>query len=506
MRVLFIRPQAGFHIAFSPQPPLGPLALASFLQARGHTVRIFDDQIERNLMKAVAEFAPDAVAVTLLCESMIPSALQASRALKALGLPVFWGGHMASAIPEEIARSGYVDYVGISEGEYTMLELLEVAQGKRAPETVLGIAYVDENGDYHRTPDRPFADLREFPPLDFSLIPVERYLSNFPFSNSQFLIMASKGCVFRCTFCSNDDYHRCQRRMYAREVIFHQVKTLAENYKVDGILFSDELFGADKQELGAFCQSMEDLGLGLTWGAQTAIGILTREDMKMMHEAGCRLLEFGLESGSAEVRKNLHKYYDASKIDETFRNCREIGILTMANFIVGLPDETPEQVRETIRLFFRIHADVVSTTFYTPIPGSQLYKTLVDSGRLIPKKTLEEMECNPMEWQTLSQNFSRIPDKELQVIKNFNHWQVVFGRKQKTTGFKRDSVLKTGVSNLLAYLRSVGLRGLARGFWESARLFCTVAWYAHAYPAIRKKYDLYARNFGRTDWDIPAPH
>jgi len=95
----------------------------------------------------------------------------------------------------------------------------------------------------------------------------------------------------------------------------------------------------------------------------------------------------------------------------------------------------------------------------------------------------------------------KLPDKELQVIMNFFNWQMVFRKKRKIPGVKRPSIFVMEVKNLLDYLRRGGLRGLVRGLWESGKLFCTVAWYAQAYPSIRKKYDLYAKNFGRTDWD-----
>ena len=500
MRVLFVRPKSGFFVSCS-SPPMGSLALASFLQAKGHAVRIFDHEIEHDLVKAVTEFKPEAAAVTLLGQSQIADAMQISRTLKAQGLPVFWGGYMASAIPEAVARSGCADYVGISEGEYTLLELLEVVEGKRARETVLGIAYVDETGEYRRTADRPFADPADFPPLDYSLIPVEQFDYSFPFANRISPMMASKGCPFNCTYCFNSEYHRCQRREYPKKVVFQQIQTLVEQYKVDGIYFVDEIFGTDKQELQEICQGIKELNLGVTWGTETMIGALSREDLAMMHEAGCRLLQFGLESGSAEMRKKLHKFYDASKTDETFRNCREIGIMTYGFFIIGLPDETPEQVRETVRLFLRTQPDIASVAFFTPYPGSQLCRELEAAGRLAIPKTLEDFVNPAMERQQLRQNFSRVPDRDLQVILQFFYWQMMFRKKKKTPGVEQSSVLVMEVKNMLAYLRRGGLRGLARGVWDSGKLFFTVAWYANAYPSVRKKYDLYAKNFGRTDWD-----
>jgi len=503
MRVLFIRPNSGYYVLMAPHPPLASLALASFLQSKGHTVRIFDRLIDHGLIKTVREFQPDAVAVTLIGEATIPDAMEVSKAIKRwrCEVPVFWGGHLPSAIPELAARAGCVDYVGISEGEYTLLELLEVAEGKRARETVPGIAYVDENGEYHRTADRPFADLADFPPLDYSLIPVERFLAKYPFANRVFYMSTSKGCPFNCAFCFNKEYHHCQRRAYPREVIFQQIKTLVESYRVDGIQIYDEIFGTDPQDLREFCQSMKNMKLNLTWASGTAVGILSREDLEMMYDAGCRTLAFGLESGSAEMRRKIKKPYDASKLDETFHNCREIGISTWGLFIVGLPDETPEQVRETVRLCLRLHMDVVDINFFTPIPGSQLYRELVAVGRLNPSKTLEGMEHNAMEHQHLYDNYSCIPDKELQVIQKFFLWDLVFGKKKKAAGTKRFVSTSTAIMNMLHYFRNVGLRGLVRGLWESAKLFFTVAWYAHAYPSIRKKYGLYAKNYGRTDWD-----
>ena len=359
---------------------------------------------------------------------------------------------------------------------------------------MLGIAWVDENGGYRRTADRPFADLADFPPLDYSLIQAERYTAyGYPNIKRQFGMISSKGCPFSCTFCFNSEFHRCRRRMYPREVLFQQIKTLTENYGVDRVAFIDEIFGVDKQELKAFCQGMTDRFPGFTWGADTRVGVLTREDMEMMYANGCRSLTFGLESGSAEMRKVLRKDFDDTKVDEAFRNCREVGFRTNAYFMLGLPDETPEQLRETVRLYFRTQPNWGVWFLYWPIPGSQLYRELEAAGRISVPTTLEAAAAhNTLTDQDLAKNYSRIPDKDLQVVQNFVNWQTVFRQR---------GYVKIAVSLLLSNLRRIGLRGLARELWVSAKLLCTVAWYAHAYPSIRKKYDLYAKNYGRTDWD-----
>ncbi|MDR0531529.1 MAG: B12-binding domain-containing radical SAM protein [Oscillospiraceae bacterium] len=408
---------------------------------------------------------------------------------------------MASIIPEEILRAGCVDYVGISEGEYTLLELLEVLRGERTPERVLGIAYLDAEGSFHRTQDRPFADLADFPPLDFSLITVERYLQYSSWANRTFMIYTAKGCPFRCDFCYNKEYHRCQWRGYPKETVFSQIHELVQRYNVNGLLFCDEMFGTDKRRFREFCQSISETGYNIKWGAQTVMGTLSNEDIELMYAAGCRRIDFGLETGSAEMRKKIHKFYDASRISATIKKCRDLGLFVTNNFILGFPDETPEQLRETVRLYFGTLPSICACCLYYSLPGTQLYSELEEQGRVQRPKTLDgwiqKAKKNAFE------NYSKIPTKELFTVLAFMTWQEVFrnsGRPSKGS-VKLKSVFSTLFNRIRHFTLTTSFLEAFQLAWHTLKRFCFIAWYAHAYPSIRKKYDLYAKNLGRTEWD-----
>jgi len=176
-------------------------------------------------------------------------------------------------------------------------------------------------------------------------------------------------------------------------------------------------------------------------------------------------------------------------------------MLTHGLFIIGLPDETPGQLRETVHLYFRAHPHAAALGFFTAYPATPLYRELLAQGRLTPK-TLEEMGGPVAERQHLSQNYSHIPPKDLLVVANFVHWQTMFGKKHRTPGIKTNPIAKVGLHNLLGFLRAApGPRTLLQAAREAVKFVCAAAWYAHAYPSIRRKYDLDARNFDRTIWD-----
>ena len=180
MRILFIYPKTQLNLAQGNMPPLPVLSLASFLKREGHEVRIYERNIDdKSIARTIEEFGPGVVSCTLLFAQQIRDMRTVCREIRALRpcLPIFCGGLMASLIPELILKEGLADYIGIGEGEYTFLELLEVAGGRREPSAVQSIVYPGEDGRPVHTPLRPFADLKDFPETDFTLLPMEKYFS-----------------------------------------------------------------------------------------------------------------------------------------------------------------------------------------------------------------------------------------------------------------------------------------------------------------------------------------
>ena len=511
MKILMVNPKGKGFSAFPISVPMGTLALGSFLKERGHEIYLLDREIKNEPVKKIIEkFNPDVVCITFLSCSQVDDILYVAKTAKKFGLPVLCGGHMASAIPEQVLLTGVVDYVGFSEGEYTTLELLEVLQGKRTPESVKGIFYLNENKEMIKTQERPFADLSEFPVLDYSLLhSVQTYVSDYDSPCCEWLIFCAKCCPWNCSFCENEHYHRRKYRKRPIHHILEEIRIAVVEYNVQQILFCDELFGADKKYLRKLCAKFKELDFSFIWQCETRIGQLSREDMEIMYDAGCRGLLIGVESGSPAVLDRIKKNYDIKKMNETFHNAREVGIEIKPMIIFGFPDETQDDIKQTIHACFRMNAEV-APNFFLAIPRTSLYNQLLSSRRIQPSKSLNDCKKsyigNTFTEKRLSEkNYSKIPTIDLCVIRSFFAFNNVFCKKPEERGGVKVSpkILLEKISVLIRRRRAKGKTLLESilNLINDILAACIMTYYAHAYPKIRKKYDLYAKNFGRQDWD-----
>ena len=488
MNVLLINPNHNDFTANVKSAPLGLLSIATYSKQRGFRVRIYDRNTEKtSLEKAVAAFRPDVVGLSVPSYLHIRDSIAVSHWLREKGLPVVWGGHIAFDLPEMILREGCADYVVSGEGEITFHALLEALEKKLDITQIKGLAYLDAAGAFCRTPEREFADLADFPPIDWTLVDPRKYFAPHVHASKMLYVYCSKGCPARCAFCINEAYYHCKYRKRPNAHVISELKVLVNEYGLDGANFSDEMFGADKDDLYDLCAQLRELHI--FWGCQTRLGHLKREDLRHMYDAGCRWIYFGVESGSPETLRRIRKGIDLSRIDLDFRYCREIGIVALSGFIIGFPDETQEQVQETVRLILRLNPSVCRVNHFNPYPNSELYQQLIESGRMAPSHTLQEMSDAFSFLGKVPYNFSQVPARDLRVIQSFFLWQTL----SRTKLPKGSTWLQYVFSMLLSLFENLFAQGVAaalRHLFSPVRLFLSTAWYRFAYPGIRKKYGL----------------
>jgi len=414
-----------------------------------------------------------------------------SRRLRSEGIPVIWGGHMSSFIPEMILGEDAADYIVLGEGEVTFLELLPaIARGDDVAR-IRGIAYRDASGAVRRTPEREFADPADLPVIDWSLVDPEEYFAPRLGCKKVMYLYCSKGCPGRCAFCFNAGFHHSKCRRRPNEHVISEITQLVSKHGMDGVHFVDEMFGLNKKALHDLCERLRGLEPGIIWGCGTKLDHLNRDDLQMMYDAGCRRVYFGVESGSQEMQARMRKYINLEKIDQDFRYCREVGISSHCGIIIGLPDETVEQLRETVQLVQRLDVNLIQVCIFFPIPGSEFSNDLAENGRLTLPQTLRE-------WQSIAPqiglfaNFSNVPTRDLQVVQSFFYWHSFF-RKEFTKGIPRYDMAKNTIVISLRHILRQGFFNMVKYVFSSGKLFLTVAWYANAYPGIRKKYGLHAK-------------
>ncbi|MCL2494339.1 MAG: B12-binding domain-containing radical SAM protein [Oscillospiraceae bacterium] len=488
MNVLLVNPNIGFQPSTQPAP-LGLLSIGTYLKQRGCHVRLYDRNVDKmSLEKVLQAFQPDAAGVSVISTKALDDGAGVSCKLRALGIPVIWGGQMASAVPELILRQGIADYVVIGEGEVSFYALLQAIEQKQDMAQVDGVAYLDAAGSACRTPERPFAELAEFPVTDWSLADPRKYMRSHMCCSKMMFLYLSKGCPCQCTFCSNESFHHCKYRKRPNGHVLAEIKELATKYGLNGVEFADELFGVNKRELYEFCDSLREMKLDFVWGCSTRLSHLKREDLQYMYDAGCRWIFYGVESGSPDMLKRIKKGIDPEIIGKEFAICGELGIAAYAGFIIGLPDETEDQLRATVQLMLALGTTFINTLMFYPIPGSALYNELVGRKRLVPPETLRDLGTFSL-FEKKTVNYSNVPTRDLYVVQSCFHWRGFFGKNSAKNMKKHEFAQKTIVSSLRQITKQ-GILNMVKYLFSSARMFLMIAWYANAYPGIRRKYGL----------------
>lgn len=487
MRILFVNP-AMERYTRQVSMPLGMMSIATYLKENGHTVKIIDRTIKTTSIKnELEDFSPDIVGVSVFSLKSFTDASKVSIAAKKYGAKVVWGGIFVSLDTEFTFNNIDIDYVSIGEGEATWLDLADTLENGGDPHTVAGLAY-KEDGKVIYTAEREFMDLSLLPPIDFTLVDVDKYLGAMYGCKKTALLYMSKGCYGNCTFCFNKKFHRQCYRVRPVETFLKEVKYLMENHGVDCIYFADELWCRNKEELRYQCNAFIESGLGFKWFTETRAGYFDKEDYALMKKAGCICVAFGIETGSRSMMKKIKKNLPYDKIEETFENCKAVDLVSIANFIIGFPDETEEEFRDTINMAMRIAATQRTFFFFMPGPGSELYEELVASGRYTPPKTFRDY-TNIRFFYSPDPNFSKVPSRDLKVVRSYFLWKG-FSRKYFSETSRKYDIAKKDIVDILKQFKGHDLKFALQLILSSAYEFCDIFFYAHFFPGIIKKYNL----------------
>lgn len=302
-------------------------------------------------------------------------------------------------------------------------------------------------------------------------------------------IYSSKGCPAKCTFCLNSKLHRSSHRTRSPEHVVNDIEYLIKNYSIDGVYFGDEFWHPKNEDRQKFFDLISERKLDFVWGCQTRLGTYNNDDLQQMYDAGCRWILFGIESGCKDQIINIKKGIDIDMAKDTFEICRNIGISTQGSFIIGLPNETEEELKETINFIHNLDSAVCFVTRLYLQPYSEMFETAVINGNYIPPKSLKEWEIDVGEKTNV--NLSKVSDIDLKVIHYYFEW-LEFSKKESLL----DESYRAFKYIAIETLKKIFKYGLLNSFplaFISVKKFFTVLWYAKAYPKTLKKYRLYRR-------------
>lgn len=396
MKVLLINPSFDFKKFgrfgrfMESMPCIGLAYIAAVLEKNNIDVEIIDDFVLRlgvsGILNLIKKKRFDIVGISCLTPSA-PIAFSIAATIKKYNnktLTVLGNIH-ASVFAENILKNEAVDVIVHGEGEYTMLDLTKAIAENGNLTQVKGISF-KKNGRIVKTPTRePIDDLDELPYPSWHLFPFKKY-GFLPFMNVEkpgLSILGSRGCPYRCTFCSLPkigNKHRARKP----ERVADEFEYLINNFPVKQISLVNPIFPLSKEAGLKFCDEMikRKLNNKIVWTCETRVDRVDRELLKEMRRAGCRRILFGLESGVQELLDNVRKEFTLDNIKETIKYSKKEGIQTSGAFMIGLPGETKEMTQKTIDFAKELDLDFAKFAITVPFPGSVLYEDLTRNGKL----------------------------------------------------------------------------------------------------------------------------
>jgi len=372
-------------------PPLGLASIAAIAELKGHNVKVTDcEALEYtidDIKREVTEFQPDFVGMPTfatnidICHTLAQMIKEINPEAK-----IMLGGAHTSLFVKHALEPNYVDFGIQSEAEIVFDDFLNAIDENTELSQVKGLAYKDKNGQVQINPKQSlFPDLNQFPLPARHLFPMKKYHSAANLRGKRTLnIMTSRGCPYRCTYCSSPQIFGQSFRYLSTENVIKEMKELVDVYGSDSIQFYDETFTVNRKRVIELCDAIITEGLNkIKWSCFTRVNIVDEELLKKMKEAGCYLILFGVETAVPKLVDVVKKDITLEQSRKAFKMCRELGIQTWGLFILGLPGETEEDSWTTINFAIELDPDYVQFTAFMPWPGTAIYEIAKEKGVII---------------------------------------------------------------------------------------------------------------------------
>jgi radical SAM superfamily enzyme YgiQ (UPF0313 family) len=366
MRVLLAHPP--LNVAREVSPPLGLCTLAAWLKHQGHDVRILDLDLEIKglsagqdiyqslLARVVDHFSPHAVGIT----SMYNNSLQAQRMMRTvkacdpLVVTVAGGSHFGALGRHALRRIPELDYAIEGEGEQAFSLLLAALEYGESVGNIPRLHY-REQGELRTNAAAGLMNLSELPPIWSTLksaIDLKRYVDTIDARSPRraIYIEAGRGCPFACTFCATAPFWERKYRVKPVESIVEEMRFLYECYGYNAFMLVHDLLTVDKGFISDFSDAMIDSLLPVEWMANHRTDINLHGLLPKMKTAGCWAMFFGIESASARLQKVMRKGLKRDGVVSTITGLSDLGITSTCSFVIGFPDETPEELSSTVCL------------------------------------------------------------------------------------------------------------------------------------------------------------
>lgn len=373
-------------------------------------------EFEELLVKKQPKYYLTQVTAPTLTNDMYGIFLAKSKGAKTLA----FGTHVTPNTLNTMSAYPAVDFVLRGEPELTLRELIDALEGKTgqneamerliaksdptrvplSPEMVAKGDFSPVKGlawrcgeEIRINPDRPFIpNLDDLPLPMHHLLPLNHYrmpLIKGPYA----FVVPSRGCPAGCKYCIKHVSYNYAVRVRSPENVLAELWSLKKLGINDVMMYAD-LFTVNRDQVIGICRAMIEQKIDMRWMCNSRVDYVDEEMLSLMGQAGCHMISWGIESGSKEVLKRARKGADPGKAERALRWAKKAGIKNFGYFIIGLPGETEETIKQTMAFSKTLPLDFAIFHIAAPYPGTPFFYEVVENGWFRPGTKWEEVDMD----------------------------------------------------------------------------------------------------------------
>lgn len=364
-------------------PPLGLGYIASSLEAKGHEVSIVSGVKYNNSIdeayRLIKEEKPDVVGYTATSSARFRAIDLVKRVKKATDtLTIVGGPHFHPTAREALNSVKEIDVVVKGEGEETVPELVGRYSIGKDFKDISGICFRDCDMIIEN-PDRPFnKDIDQYPMPAYQLFDFKKYKCKLEGTDLPAIgVLSSRGCPNKCNFCANTALRKASLRLRDPKKFVDEIEFLKSEYNYTAFDFWDDTMTMVKSHITGICNEILNRNFNIKWFARARVNTVNREILKLMKDAGCVAIAYGIESGSEKVLKSIKKGINTRQAREAVKLSSELGFIVSNYFIVSMPGEKLSDINMTFDMIneFERYPNVNNYHCFAMIyPGTELEK------------------------------------------------------------------------------------------------------------------------------------
>jgi radical SAM superfamily enzyme YgiQ (UPF0313 family) len=393
---------------FGAFPPLGLLYILAYLEkyAPQHKLYLIDCVSEKisyeQLEQKIIDTKPDIVGITSFSVLLIDIIKVAKIVKKHFPkVHISMGGHHSMCFPEQAIAIKEIDSISIGDGEKSFFQLVQALENNQPIDNITGIytkesikKAKEENSNNSNNNNKLLVYPIKLKPafienLDELPFPARKYLSHIKFysmvgiSNKFTTIISSRGCPYHCIMC--DVPYKKYRARSIKNIVDEIEQCISEGY--EEFHFYDDMFNITPQRVIEFSQELIKRKLNIIWDFRGRVNTVTKESLKIAKKAGLRMISFGVETGTNEGLKYIKKGTTIEQIKNAFKICRELKIITIADYMVGLPfEKTRQDVINNIDFCISLKPNYAMFSLLTLFPNTPIYFQAIEKGLIDPNK------------------------------------------------------------------------------------------------------------------------